>query len=312
MASPGGGRTGSDDPEGGRGPEAQARPDPQPGPSAGPSGDVSPARETGAGGAPAGDRPPLVTGSEGQPVPRGAVDPELRRGGDGGAVGPGAGLAVDRGVGRGGGSGVGPGDRKGGSDGTREVEALIEQMARLPGLGPRSARRVVLQLLRRRGQSMLPLAQALERVARTARDCAVCGNVTTAEICGICAHPARATGEICVVADIADLWAMERGGAFGGRYHVLGGLLSALDAVGPDELRIPALVGRVAEEGIGEVILALDATVEGQTTAHYIAEALAGTGVRVSSLAQGVPIGGELDHLDDGTITAALRARRSL
>lgn len=192
----------------------------------------------------------------------------------------------------------------------REIAALIEMMARLPGLGPRSARRLVLQLLRRRGQSMLPLAQAMERVARTARDCAHCGNIATAEICEICADPRRATGELCVVADVADLWAMERGGSFGGRYHVLGGLLSALEAVGPEELGIPALVGRVRVEGVSEVILALDSTVDGQTTAHVIAEALAPTGVEVSSLAQGVPVGGELDYLDDGTILAALRARR--
>lgn len=198
------------------------------------------------------------------------------------------------------------------ADAGREIAALIEQVARLPGLGPRSARRLVLHLLKRRGQTMLPLAQALERVAQGARDCVVCGNIASAEVCDLCTDPARATGEICVVADVADLWALERGAAFRGRYHVLGGLLSALDAMGPEELRIPALVARVAEEGVSEVILALDATVDGQTTAHYIAEALEPTGARVTSLAQGVPIGGELDYLDDGTITAALRARRAL
>ena len=198
------------------------------------------------------------------------------------------------------------------ADAGREIAALIEQVARLPGLGPRSARRLVLHLLKRRGQTMLPLAQALERVAREARDCVVCGNIAEAETCDICADPARANAEICVVADIADLWALERGGTFRGRYHVLGGLLSALDAVGPEDLRIPALVARVAEDGIAEVILALDATVDGQTTAHYIAEALEPGGTRVTSLAQGVPIGGELDYLDDGTISAALRARRSV
>ena len=196
--------------------------------------------------------------------------------------------------------------------GLRDIEALIEMMARLPGLGPRSARRAVLHLLRRRGQAMLPLAQAMERVARTARDCAVCGNLCSEEVCEICADPARATGEICVVEDVADLWALERAGAFRGRYHVLGGTLSALDAVGPEELRIPALVARVRQEGSTEVILALDATVDGQTTAHYIADALAPTGARVTSLAHGVPIGGELDYLDDGTIAAALRARRAV
>ena len=157
---------------------------------------------------------------------------------------------------------------------------------------------------------MAPLAQAMAQVAATARECATCGNIGTADICDICRDERRATGEICVVEDVADLWAMERGRAFKGRYHVLGGTLSALDAVGPEELRIPRLVARVRDEGVREVILALNATVDGQTTAHYIAEALEGTGVAVSTLAQGVPIGGELDYLDDGTIQAALRARK--
>lgn len=193
-----------------------------------------------------------------------------------------------------------------------EIEALIAQMARLPGLGPRSARRAVLHLLRKREGQMTPLAAALSRVAETARDCPVCGNIAMGASCEICDSPARATGEICVVEDVADLWALERGGAFKGRYHVLGGTLSALDAIGPEELRIPQLIARIRAEAVTEVILALNATVEGQTTAHYIAEALEGTGVRVTSLAQGVPIGGELDYLDDGTISAALRARRAL
>jgi recombination protein RecR len=193
-----------------------------------------------------------------------------------------------------------------------EIEALIAQMARLPGLGPRSARRAVLHLLRRREQAMMPLAQAMARVAAGARDCRVCGNIGAAEICGICANPARATGTVCVVEDVSDLWALERAGGYLGRYHVLGGTLSALQSVGPEELRIPELVARVADEGVSEVILALNATVEGQTTAHYIAEALAPTGVALSALAQGVPMGGELDYLDDGTIAAALIARRRL
>lgn len=193
---------------------------------------------------------------------------------------------------------------------SREIEALIGMMARLPGLGPRSARRAVLHLLRRREGLMAPLAEAMARVAAQVRPCSVCGNFATAELCGICADPARATGEVCVVEDVADLWAMERAGAFRGRYHVLGGTLSALEAVGPEELGIPRLLARIADEGVREVILALDATVEGQTTAHYLAEALAPTGVTVSSLAQGVPVGGELDYLDEGTILAALRARR--
>jgi recombination protein RecR len=166
-------------------------------------------------------------------------------------------------------------------------------------------------MIRRRGAMMLPLAQAMEEVARSARECLRCGNISTLEICPICADPLRATGEICVVEDVADLWAMERGGAFRGRYHVLGGTLSALDAVGPDELRIPRLVARLREEDVTEVILALNATVEGQTTAHYIADAVQESGVQITSLAQGVPIGGELDYLDDGTIMAALRARKA-
>lgn len=198
-----------------------------------------------------------------------------------------------------------------GGEAPREIEALIDLMARLPGLGPRSARRAVLVLLKRRGALMAPLAQAMAQVAASARDCRVCGNIGTADLCPICADDRRATGEICVVEDVADLWALERAGVFRGRYHVLGGTLSALDAVGPEELRIPALIDRVAQEGAREVILALNATVDGQTTAHYIADALAGTGVTVTSLAQGVPIGGELDYLDDGTLGAALRARKS-
>jgi recombination protein RecR len=196
-------------------------------------------------------------------------------------------------------------------DDARAIEDLIDLMARLPGLGPRSARRAVLMLLKKRGQVMAPLAAKMASVAATARDCVICGNIGTDDICAICADPARATGEICVVEDVADLWAMERGRVFKGRYHVLGGTLSALDDVGPDSLRIPQLATRVADEGVTEVILALNATVDGQTTAHYIADVLAGTGARLTSLAQGVPIGGELDYLDDGTIGAALRARKA-
>jgi recombination protein RecR len=195
------------------------------------------------------------------------------------------------------------------ADATRDIEALIQMMAKLPGLGPRSARRAVLHLLRKRATQLAPLAQAMAEVARTARDCLVCGNIGTTEICEICASEKRANGEICVVEDVADLWAMERAAVFRGRYHVLGGTLSALDAVGPEDLRIPRLVERIAAEGVTEVILALNATVDGQTTAHYIADLLEGR-VAVTSLAQGVPIGGELDYLDDGTITAALRARK--
>ncbi|ANT62149.1 recombination protein RecR [Salipiger sp. CCB-MM3] len=192
-----------------------------------------------------------------------------------------------------------------------EIDALIEMMARLPGLGPRSARRTVLHLIRKRELQLTPLAELMSRVAATARECLNCGNVGTEEICPICADERRGNGQLCVVEDVGDLWAMERGGSFKGRYHVLGGTLSALDRVGPEELRIPQLVARVESEGITEVILALNATVDGQTTAHYIADQLE-TRVALSSLAQGVPIGGELDYLDDGTITAALNARRKL
>lgn len=191
-----------------------------------------------------------------------------------------------------------------------EIETLIDMMARLPGLGPRSARRAVLHLVKKRAVLLLPLAEALQRVGETVHECARCGNIATAEICEICADETRATGELCVVEDVADLWAMERGRAFRGRYHVLGGTLSALDSVGPADLRIPDLVARVRDEAISEVILALNATIDGQTTAHYIADELTGTGVRLTSLAQGVPIGGELDYLDDGTISAALKARK--
>jgi len=198
------------------------------------------------------------------------------------------------------------------TDAPKDIESLIEVMARLPGLGPRSARRAVLHLIKRRGQLMRPLAEAMTRVADTARECLNCGNIGTADLCPICSDDRRANGQICVVEDVADLWAMERGGAFQGRYHVLGGTLSALDDIGPDDLRIPKLIDRVRGEGATEVILALNATVDGQTTAHYIAGEIEGLGVSVTSLAQGVPIGGELDYLDDGTISAALKARKTL
>ena len=194
----------------------------------------------------------------------------------------------------------------------RDIETLIDLMARLPGLGPRSARRAVLALLKKREALMAPLATALAGVALSARDCTICGNIGTSDQCAICTDPARNTGEICVVEDVADLWAMERSRAFKGRYHVLGGTLSALDAMGPDELHIPNLIDRVTTETVREVILALNATVDGQTTAHYIADALSDAPVKVSSLAQGVPIGGELDYLDDGTIGAAMRQRRGI
>ncbi len=193
-----------------------------------------------------------------------------------------------------------------------DIDALIAMMARLPGLGPRSARRAVLHMIRKRALLLTPLADLMTQVARDARECLNCGNVGTQDICEICEAEKRATGEICVVEDVADLWAMERGQAFKGRYHVLGGTLSALDAIGREELRIPRLLDRVENERVTEVILALNATIDGQTTAHYIADQLETKGVKVTSLAQGVPIGGELDYLDDGTISAALKARKTI
>jgi recombination protein RecR len=193
----------------------------------------------------------------------------------------------------------------------RDIDALIEMMAKLPGLGPRSARRAVLHLIAKRDLQLIPLADLMQRVGATARECLNCGNIGTTEICDICAAEPRGNGQICVVEDVADLWAMERGHAFKGRYHVLGGTLSALDQVGPEQLRIPQLIDRVSAEHVTEVILALNATVDGQTTAHYIADQLDGR-VTLTSLAQGVPIGGELDYLDDGTISAALSARKQL
>jgi recombination protein RecR len=196
------------------------------------------------------------------------------------------------------------------ADGTDDLTDLIALMAKLPGLGPRSARRAVLHLIKKRGQLLVPLANAMQRVGANVRECLNCGNIAAGDICNICNDDRRANGEICVVEDVADLWAMERSQQFKGRYHVLGGTLSALDAVGPEDLRIPRLLDRVTSENVTEVILALGATIDGHTTAHYIADQL--TGVTVTSLAQGVPVGGELDYLDDGTITAALRARRAL
>ncbi|TVQ54920.1 MAG: recombination protein RecR [Rhodobacteraceae bacterium] len=190
------------------------------------------------------------------------------------------------------------------------VQRLIELMAKLPGLGPRSARRAALALVKRRDTLLAPLAEAMAEVAAEARLCVECGNLATGPLCSICLDQTRDAALLCVVEEVGDLWALERGGAFRGRYHVLGGVLSALDGVGPEQLRIPRLVERAA--GAREVILALNATVDGQTTAHYVAERLARTGVAVTSLAQGVPVGGALDYLDDGTIGAALRARRAL
>jgi len=183
-------------------------------------------------------------------------------------------------------------------------------MARLPGLGPRSARRAVLQMIKKRSKLLEPLAKSIAEVSASARECMTCGNISGLEVCAICTDPNRKTGELCIVEDVSDLWAMERTGLFKGTYHVLGGVLSALDGVGPDALRIPRLVERVHQNDISEIILALNATIDGQTTAHYIADQIEGSNVRITSLAQGVPIGGELDYLDDGTISAALKARK--
>jgi recombination protein RecR len=193
-----------------------------------------------------------------------------------------------------------------------ELDRLIQLLAKLPGLGPRSARRVALFLVKRRESVMEPLAAALEAAAKAIHPCSICGNLDTGDPCALCRDDKRDTGIICVVEDVADLWAIERAHAFKGRYHVLGGTLSALDGVGPSELRIDALIQRVREGQAREVILALNATVEGQTTAHYIIDRLAETGVPISRLAHGVPVGGELDYLDEGTLSAAMTARTAV
>ena len=191
-----------------------------------------------------------------------------------------------------------------------EIERLIQLLSRLPGLGPRSGRRAALLLLKRKDQLLRPLAEALAAAADRVAPCSVCGALDSCDPCTVCADPGRDAGLLMVVEEVGSLWAMERSGVYRGRYHVLGGLLSALDGVGPDALRIDALVGRVAEGGVREVILGLPATVDGLTTAHYVSDRLTASGAPVTSLARGVPVGGELDWLDDGTIAQALRARR--
>jgi recombination protein RecR len=193
-----------------------------------------------------------------------------------------------------------------------EIDRLIDLLAKLPGLGPRSARRAALQLLKRPDQLLRPLAAALAAAGDKVRPCTVCGNLDTQDPCGVCRAQGREEGLVCVVAEVADLWAMERSGAYRGRYHVLGGVLSALDGVRPEDLRIGSLVARCQSGDVKEVILALDATVDGQTTAHVVADAVAATGVPVTRLAQGVPVGGSLELLDDGTILAALKSRKAL
>lgn len=191
-----------------------------------------------------------------------------------------------------------------------EIEALSQALARLPGLGPRSARRAVLHLLKKRESALVPLLRALERVDERLAECNTCGNIDTTNPCGICADPRRDDRTIAVVEEVADLWALERSRLFPGRFHVLGGRLSALDGIRPEDLTIDRLIGRVSIGGVDEIVLAMNATLEGQTTAHYIADRLETYPVRITQLAHGLPVGGELDYLDDGTLAQALRARR--
>ncbi|MCE9650627.1 MAG: recombination mediator RecR [Parvibaculum sp.] len=191
-----------------------------------------------------------------------------------------------------------------------EIERLIQLLSKLPGLGPRSARRAVLQLIKKKETLLAPLALAMADAVDKACICSTCGNVDTQDPCAICRDPSRDPATLCIVEDVGDLWALERAGVHKGRYHVLGGVLSALDGVGPNDLNIGALIERVGKGEINEVILAMNATVDGQTTAHYITDRLEGTGVSISRLAHGVPVGGELDYLDDGTLAAAMKSRR--
>ena len=193
-----------------------------------------------------------------------------------------------------------------------EIEQLVDLLAKLPGLGPRSARRAALHLIKRKEALLNPLVSALAQAGEKISTCSICGNLDTSDPCSICTNAARDETSLCVVADVADLWALERANAFRGKYHVLGGVLSALDGVTPEDLRINSLLSRVQETGVKEVIIALGATVDGQTTAHYLTDQLVPLGADVTQLAQGVPVGGELDYLDDGTLMAALKDRRAL
>ncbi|HWK69189.1 MAG TPA: recombination mediator RecR [Rhizobiaceae bacterium] len=190
-----------------------------------------------------------------------------------------------------------------------EIERLIQLLAKVPGLGPRSARRAALHLIKKKEQLLVPLSAAMGEAVEKVRVCSTCGNVDTVDPCTICSDPRRDTATIIVVEDVADLWALERAGAMNAKYHVLGGTLSPLDGVGPEDLNIKGLVSRIAEGGVSEVILAVNATVEGQTTAHYLTDQLDGFDVKVTRLAHGVPVGGELDYLDEGTLAAALKSR---
>ncbi|WBY08793.1 recombination mediator RecR [Sphingomonas sp. 7/4-4] len=191
-----------------------------------------------------------------------------------------------------------------------EIEALTQALSRLPGLGPRSARRAVLHLLKKRETALDPLLSALTAVSRRLSTCGICGNVDTSDPCAICADPRRDSRALCVVEEVADLWALDRSRLFPGKFHVLGGRLSALEGIRPEDLRVDGLVRRVAAGGIDEVVLAMNATLDGQTTAHYLAERLEAYPVRITQLAHGLPVGGELDYLDEGTLAQALRARR--
>jgi recombination protein RecR len=193
---------------------------------------------------------------------------------------------------------------------SQEIETLSSALAKLPGLGPRSARRAVLWLVKRRETALVQVIEALAAVRERLSECATCGNVDTQNPCTVCADPRRDARQLCVVEDVADLWALDRAKLFPGRYHVLGGKLSALDGVRPEDLTIDKLIERVSAGGIDEVVLAMNATLEGQTTAHYIADKLESLPVRITQLAHGLPVGGELDYLDEGTLAQALRARR--
>ena len=193
-----------------------------------------------------------------------------------------------------------------------EIEKLIQLLARVPGLGPRSARRAALHLIKKKEVLLEPLGKAMQDAAEKVRICSVCGNIDTSDPCSICSNPRRDDATIIVVEDVSDLWALERAGTMNVKYHVLGGRLSPLDGIGPDDLNIASLIDRVSAGGVKEVILAVNATVEGQTTAHYLTDQLAAFPVKITRLAHGVPVGGELDYLDDGTLAAALRARTSL
>ncbi len=192
-----------------------------------------------------------------------------------------------------------------------ELQRLIDLLAKMPGLGPRSAKRAALYLLKKRQQVMEPLAYALDDAAKNVKPCSICGNWDSIDPCAVCSDETRDKAVLCVVQDVGDLWALERAGAHKGRYHVLGGLLSPLDGVGPDELNIGRLVERAKEETVREIVVALPSTVDGQTTAHYLTEHLEGAELSVTRLSQGVPVGGELDHLDEGTLAAAMKARRT-